>query len=95
MSGVPGNGYILNSVAMGFWETFKTKFLKWRHEQDANPVEGETYKDAPRVSDLPNMPNSEGELVAVSSGKREISPVLSAKLGINTPHHAEIDDQIN
>lgn len=79
---------------MGFWETFKAKFFKWKHAQDANPVEGETYNDPPKVADLPNMPDSEGNLIAVSSGKREMSPVLSAKLGINTPHHAEIDDQI-
>lgn len=68
--------------------------MKWKHEQDANPVPGETYKDPPKVSELPNMPDSEGNLIAVSSGKRELSPVLSAKLGINEPRHAEIDDQI-
>lgn len=80
---------------MGFWEDFKLKFSKWKHGQDATPVEGETYKDPPKVSDLPNMPDSEGNLIAVSSGHRELSPVLSAKLGINTPHQpSEIDDKI-
>lgn len=80
---------------MGFWDDFKKKFSKWKHGQDASPVEGETYKDPPKVSDLPNMPDSEGNLIAVSSGQREISPVLSAKYGINMPDkHAEIDDKI-
>lgn len=80
---------------MGFWETFKTKFLKWKHEQDATPVKGETYKDPPDVKDLPNMPDSEGNLIAVSSGNRELSPALSAKLGINNSRHEEIDDKIS
>lgn len=80
---------------MGFWEDFKAKFSKWKHGQDASPVAGETYKDPPKVSDLPNMPDSEGNLIAVSSGHRELSPVLSAKLGINIPNQpSEIDDKI-
>ncbi|QLG73631.1 hypothetical protein HG535_0F01420 [Zygotorulaspora mrakii] len=80
---------------MGFWEDFKRKFALWKHTQDATPVEGETYQDPPKVSELPNMPDSSGNLIAVSSGNREISPVLSAKYGINIPEkHNEIDDKI-
>ncbi|SCW01136.1 LAFE_0D05864g1_1 [Lachancea fermentati] len=67
---------------MGAWADFKTKFLKVRRYLAATPIEGESYEKAPDVKDLPHMVDADGELMAVSSGKRELSPVLSAKLNI-------------
>ncbi|AQZ10904.1 (ZYRO0C06204g) [Zygosaccharomyces parabailii] len=82
---------------MGWWEDLKNKYHHWKHNIDASPVEGETYKDAPRVKDLPHMTDSEGGLIAVSSGNKELSPVLSERFHISNPEgHPDdkIDDQI-
>ncbi|SCV03074.1 LAMI_0H05270g1_1 [Lachancea mirantina] len=64
------------------WSSFKVKFLKMRRYLAATPMEGETYEKSPEVKDLPHMTDADGKLMAVSSGKRELSPVLSAKLNI-------------
>ncbi|GAV52975.1 hypothetical protein ZYGR_0AI02570 [Zygosaccharomyces rouxii] len=85
---------------MGWWENVKLKYHQWKHNVDATPVEGEQYKDAPRVQDLPHMIDSEGNLIAVSSGHRELSPVLSERFHISNPRSSvgrpedKIDDKI-
>lgn len=82
-------------------EGLKTKFSKFKRYLSGSPVEGETYEET-RVSDLPHMKDADGALVAVSSGKRELSPVLSAKYNIQPGKSGsaaepanQIDDTIN
>ncbi|KAL6946299.1 hypothetical protein ACO0RG_000445 [Hanseniaspora osmophila] len=73
----------------------KDTFLKVKRWFSGEPIPGETYKQAPDVKDLPHIVDSSGALVAVSSGKRELSPVLSQKLNIQkSPKVSQIDDQI-
>ncbi|SCU93877.1 LADA_0G05314g1_1 [Lachancea dasiensis] len=75
----------------------KDKLLKIKYYLTGEPIKGETYKDAPRVQDLPHMKDADGNLIAVSSGDRELSPVLSAKLNIQNSHRRpdpEGDDTI-
>ncbi|CEP65053.1 uncharacterized protein LALA0_S19e00254g [Lachancea lanzarotensis] len=67
---------------------FKEKFQKFKYYISGSPVKGEHYKDPPNVKDLPHMTDADGQLVAVSSGKRELSPVLSATLNIQNSHRS-------
>ncbi|SCV02421.1 LAME_0H00166g1_1 [Lachancea meyersii CBS 8951] len=67
----------------------KDKFQKFKRYLSGAPIKGETYKDAPDVRDLPHMKDADGQLIAVSSGKRELSPVLSANLNIQNSRRAE------
>lgn len=67
---------------MGAWGDFKLKFLKFRRYLAATPIEGDTYEKAPEVKDLPHMVDADGKLMSVSSGKRGLSPTLSAQLNI-------------
>ena len=60
----------------------KEKLVKLKRFLSGEPVEGETYEKSPDVKDLPHMKDADGKLIAVSSGNRELSPVLSAKLNI-------------
>ncbi|CDO93949.1 unnamed protein product [Kluyveromyces dobzhanskii CBS 2104] len=77
---------------------FKGKWEKFKRYVTGNPVDGEKY-DSPKVEDLPHMVDADGALVAVSSGKRELSPVMSAKYNIqpgkSNASDRAIDDTIN
>ncbi|CUS23584.1 LAQU0S10e03774g1_1 [Lachancea quebecensis] len=67
---------------MGALANLKEKFVKLKRFLSGEPVEGETYEKSPDVKDLPHMKDADGKLIAVSSGNRELSPALSAKLNI-------------
>ncbi|SCU86359.1 LAFA_0E00254g1_1 [Lachancea sp. 'fantastica'] len=76
----------------------KEKFQKFKYYISGSPIKGEQYKDPPNVKDLPHMKDADGQLIAVSSGKRELSPALSANLNIQSSgghkHVKESDDTI-
>ena len=78
---------------MGFLSDLKERFAKMRRYLGATPIEGETYEKSPDIKDLPHMKDADGHLIAVSSGNRELSPVLSAKLNIQSSQgkHAQAD----
>lgn len=79
-------------------EGLKHKWDKFRRYVSGSPIEGEKYTEAPKVEDLPHMVDADGALVAVSSGKHDLSPVMSAKLHIQTGKGAsreEIVDKID
>lgn len=83
-------------------EWFKSKWEKFKRYVSGSPVEGEKYDEAPKVEDLPHMVDADGALVAVSSGKHDLSPVMSAKYNIQPgksnnglAENKAIDDTIN
>ncbi|KAH3900867.1 uncharacterized protein SCDLUD_002323 [Saccharomycodes ludwigii] len=76
---------------MGFMEHLN-KIKRWI---SGDPLEGETY-DEVHVKDLPHIEDNDGALIAVSSGKHELSPVVSAKYHIQPGEGKpdNIDDKI-
>lgn len=75
--------------------SLKEKWQKFKRYLSGSAVEGETYKET-HVEDLPHMVDADGALIAVSSGKHELSPAVSAKYGIQPGKGQEkIEDVIN